>query len=874
MKQQSFTRSKFCATVLSMILALHSVFGQARPPEITVTIFRDLVRFATTREVQEIRVEVFGATGKKIFDSGVAGQTLDWPLQNPQGQSVDSALYAYTVTVRDEAGILKQVQQGNVILDLEREGLEAAPPTDRLQPMSAENTQLQQTGTWDVDRGQSPYIINTPAMGIGTQNPLARLHIGAGAIEPVTKGSTLLVEEGAATGMVLKSTTGGEMFFSQDTKYGLFGTASDHPLGIRTNNQTRFWVTGEGNVGIGTTNPGSPLTVAGMIEMTSGGIKFPDGTVQSTAATSISDDPISNTDRIAKSTTRNNAADQSSSPGKRGEGGETVSPRFNVNEDLTVSGNIIFTPSPQVVRDITMQDNTGGLRFYAAPSLTNSPTAATIQVFGNNSPLPGQLFLDSGAHDNGAVIIRTAPKGGAITETMRVTATGNVGIGNPLPRERLSIGGRIHIAGNCGGGIPNVQGAHISWNQLPVSASQPCGFGETDFINHHGGGPGGFAFMNTRDGVPPLSTLMFISGSGSVGIGTTDPGQKLDVLGNIKMSGVRTKLFYRGNVDAHIGSLAFYSPNGGRTAIITPHDGAGGNIANSTIQLGGFGSFDSNTVNLNVSGNVGIGTADPGVKLEISGQGTVRNRINSDENAGIQMAIRSQPEWSLSTIRQDGEFGTIARPLYIRNDRMGAVLLSIDHNGVTIGQDIPPRQPASLTVSGSLVLKDNRTRILGFDDPHTSTGFHWFGKEFDSDLAFGIRRLGVNKYEFHFNGPIFKRGGGVSFVEDHPRDPTKEIVYVALEGPENGTYTRGIARLVAGIAVIDLPDHFSVVTNDEDITVQLTPRGTWLRLYTAQVSAKRIIVREEGGEAGNFDYLVQGVRRGYENHQVIRDKQR
>lgn len=40
-----------------------------------------------------------------------------------------------------------------------------------------------------------------------------------------------------------------------------------------------------GNVGIGTTAPGSKLTVAGLIESTTGGIKFPDGTTQTTAAT-------------------------------------------------------------------------------------------------------------------------------------------------------------------------------------------------------------------------------------------------------------------------------------------------------------------------------------------------------------------------------------------------------------------------------------------------------------------------------------------------------------------------------------------------------------------------------------------------------------
>jgi hypothetical protein len=41
-----------------------------------------------------------------------------------------------------------------------------------------------------------------------------------------------------------------------------------------------------GKVGIGTTSPTSKLTVAGMIETTLGGYKFPDGTIQSTAAIS------------------------------------------------------------------------------------------------------------------------------------------------------------------------------------------------------------------------------------------------------------------------------------------------------------------------------------------------------------------------------------------------------------------------------------------------------------------------------------------------------------------------------------------------------------------------------------------------------------
>src|SRR5262249_3294439 len=75
-----------------------------------------------------------------------------------------------------------------------------------------------------------------------------------------------------------------EMFFHQDRHQGLVGTASNHPLGIRTNNLNRLWIARDGNIGIRTMEPSSPLTVAGTIEVTSGGIKFPDGTNQTTAA--------------------------------------------------------------------------------------------------------------------------------------------------------------------------------------------------------------------------------------------------------------------------------------------------------------------------------------------------------------------------------------------------------------------------------------------------------------------------------------------------------------------------------------------------------------------------------------------------------------
>lgn len=121
-------------------------------------------------------------------------------------------------------------------------------------------------------------------------------------------------------------------------------------------------------------------------------------------------------------------------------------------------------------------------------------------------------------------------------------------------------------------------------------------------------------------------------------------------------------------------------------------------------------------------------------------------------------------------------------------------------------------------------------------------------------------------------GNLFVSGGQKHFVQDHPTDPTKEIVYVTLEGGEAGTYIRGTGTLINGKAVIEVPEHFSLVTSEEGLTIQLTPRGEWLQLYVVELNTRQSVVREAQGKSGGFDYLIQGVRKGYEHYQAIRTK--
>jgi hypothetical protein len=122
-------------------------------------------------------------------------------------------------------------------------------------------------------------------------------------------------------------------------------------------------------------------------------------------------------------------------------------------------------------------------------------------------------------------------------------------------------------------------------------------------------------------------------------------------------------------------------------------------------------------------------------------------------------------------------------------------------------------------------------------------------------------------YDFYCNGTKY-------FVEDHPTDLNKEIIYACLEGSEVGTYYRGSAQLINGEAIVLLPEHFGFVTTENNLTAQVTPRGNCNGLYVEFVSTQKLVVKElQGGKSNvQFDYLIQGIRKGYENHDVIRDK--
>jgi hypothetical protein len=133
-------------------------------------------------------------------------------------------------------------------------------------------------------------------------------------------------------------------------------------------------------------------------------------------------------------------------------------------------------------------------------------------------------------------------------------------------------------------------------------------------------------------------------------------------------------------------------------------------------------------------------------------------------------------------------------------------------------------------------------------------------------LAAGYLGYSIGNYGIYANGDIGATGMKF-FVEPHPADAAKAIRYVALEGPEAGTYFRGSARTERGRAVIEVPESFRIVTAEEGLTVQLTPVGDLVTLAVMSKDLRLIEVRSS--RDANFDYEVKGVRRAFRNFQPI-----
>ena len=285
------------------------------------------------------------------------------------------------------------------------------------------------------------------------------------------------------------------------------------------------------------------------------------------------------------------------------------------------------------VDDLTAGDTAGGGGGIAFRS-KNTNAGAQV-VFGaidaikesaNVSDFKGSLRFFTNQNSTGIPL-----------ERMRIDSTGNVGIGTTSPDAILHLKGstdttevKIDTNDNALGDSAfikfNAARAQVGWIDAAVTLTD--GGGNKDIklkVNT------GSIFLQTNN-----TSRLTVADGGKVGIGTTSPSEKLEVIGKTKITQSGAALYVNSsnangsyvtweNDGTDIGYIGagyhmWSSPNNIATSL--------GIRANTRLDLGVQASVYMTILS---SGNVGIGTTSPDYKLEVKG-------AISSADAGLQKA--------------------------------------------------------------------------------------------------------------------------------------------------------------------------------------------------------------------------------------------
>ena len=628
---------------------------------------------------------------------------------------------------------------------------------------------------------------------------------------------------------------GGDDFRSNETKV----------LNVLSNNDSKMVVTGSGNVGIGTTNPISKLTIG---SAASG--KDDIDEISFRSVNNKAEDRVGYKQRIGfygKDEWRNNKELYGSLELLYGGNDHyTTSPNYypghssssmifktttrnhsEATEKMRINerGNVgIGTTSPGVKLQIgTGRDTTDVVRAYKYQIYNGTYSIETQD---------SQLAL-RGANTNGIGFYTTSedPDDNSIVDAKMIIKGSNVGIGETNPENIL------HVRGN--GPQLLLEGQTKENAILRFSAGPSYGDRYHEIVNEFYA-MAGFATTNKMHfkvndgGESSPGTRMTIRGDGNVGIGTSSPSEKLDVNGSIRIR--------EGN-DLYIGDSIYDSlrfKHHVNSADTTGYSYIDYNT-NSSIRFRtttSSGSVSSYVMTLDKDGGVGIGTTTPNAKLHLVEQsGTPASENNGTiildhENEGGTSSIVFRSKYNRSS-----DYGYIQyqsdRDNKSKNERslltfgcendggreIQDSIALMATGGVGIGTTSPYSKmqifgDSGLTISSSIAT-GVRTAILRLGSPYnndhdaycskiTSTNNH--SSNYNSDLRFytsegnnpsatermtigsnGNVGIGITNpaYKLDINGEI---NVNLKNETEQQKNSIAINVYKKFEGVNNGNY--------------------------------------------------------------------------------------
>lgn len=328
------------------------------------------------------------------------------------------------------------------------------------------------------------------------------------------------------------------------------------------------------------------------------------------------------------------------------------------------------------------------------------------QNIGIGTTTPVSIFHINGADgltiNNGGVIypniFRHSSDGGLLlrsynaitsvyTNNLKITPSGNVGIGTTTPAYKLEVNGTSRLNGRVtlGGNVNNFiqgEGNNLLFNSVD-----------------------NFSF------VKGANTLVTIKDTGNVGIGTTSPAYKLDINGSFNALTSGVYLTYNSGILYHGNYYQYTSGNDYKLFART----SGGLI---------LGSDDNERMRITSAGNVGIGTTSPTFSLDVVGNVRL---TNASSQLIINNATYSELNYGAANyFRANGASAAINGPI-IQFLTSGNEKLRITNTGnVGIGTTTPSAKihtdNTATSGVGAIIENSNVTNTDDIIQFHNSTG--------------------------------------------------------------------------------------------------------------------------------------------------------
>ena len=298
------------------------------------------------------------------------------------------------------------------------------------------------------------------------------------------------------------------------------------------------------------------------------------------------------------------------------------------------------------------------------------------------------------------------------TERMRIDSSGNVGISTSSPTTRLQIGD-ISAADATFQGRIKLEDTSASLQSVGgleyATSSFGAGYGWK--INSIDSSGVHLAF-GTRQNSATWTETMRLDASGNVGIGTSSPGFPLDVKCDAAAFGVRLL----GRTADNISVLRFV--DSGATVTYGQFDVRSDQfIVNAVANIPlVFNTNNTERMRILSSGNVGIGTSSPSQKLDIGGGGNVVLTGASTGDQSLKVGVsRSGNGYSFIDLQGDTTYDNGLR--LIRTNGGANTSSNIEHRGTgalsLITQEAGPitfltsaTERARIDTSGNLLVGD------------------------------------------------------------------------------------------------------------------------------------------------------------------------